>query len=92
VNDWQSFKTPDRTELRAVAFLQSGNCFAATGELLLGWKTPKFEYVNGYKVVEVDGPIFRVYDNESQVGDDFPYSGEAIAYAMSLPTRDRLRR
>lgn len=51
----------------------------------MGWKTPKIDYVNGYKVVETDGPVFRVYDGASQVGDDFPYSGEAAAYANSLP-------
>lgn len=26
----------------------------------MGWKTPKFEYVNEYKIVEVDGPAFKV--------------------------------
>lgn len=55
---------------------------------VMGWKTPKFEYVNGYKVVETDGPTFRVYDGSDQVGEDFPYSGEAAAYARSLPPRD----
>ena len=53
----------------------------------MGWKTPKFEYVNGYKIVEVDGPAFKVYDGGGQLGDDFPYSGEAYAYANSLPKR-----
>lgn len=53
----------------------------------MGWKTPKIEYVNGYKIVEIDGPIFKVYEGERQVGDDFPYSGEAAAYAKSLPKR-----
>ena len=51
----------------------------------MGWKTPKFEVVNGYKIVEVDGPIFKVYDGTLQLGDDFPYSGEAAAYANALP-------
>lgn len=53
----------------------------------MGWKTPKFEYVNGYRVVEIDGPAFLVYDGDRQVGDHFPYSGEAAAYAKSLPKR-----
>lgn len=57
----------------------------------MGWKTPKFEYVNGYKIVEVDGPAFKVYDGDSQLGDHFPYSGEAAAYANSLPKRDHQR-
>jgi len=51
----------------------------------MGWKTPKFEYVNGYKVVETDGPTFKVYDGSDQVGEDFPYSDEAAAFAKSLP-------
>ncbi|WP_165402846.1 hypothetical protein [Rhizobium leguminosarum] len=51
----------------------------------MGWKTPKFEYVNGYKIVEVEGPAFKVYDGDLQLGDDFPYPGEAAAYATSLP-------
>jgi len=51
----------------------------------MGWKTPKFEYVNGYKIVEVDGPTFKVYSGALQLGDDFPYSGEAAAFAKSLP-------
>jgi hypothetical protein len=55
----------------------------------MGWKTPKFEYVNGYKIVEIDGPAFQVYDGDKQLGDHFPYSGEAAAYANSLPKRDR---
>jgi hypothetical protein len=55
----------------------------------MGWKTPKFEYVNGYKVVETDEPTFKVYDGDRQLGDDFPYSGEAVAYAKSLPKRDQ---
>ncbi len=54
----------------------------------MSWKTPKFDYVNGYKVVETEGPTFKVYDGSEQVGGDFPYSGEAAAYAQSLPTRD----
>lgn len=54
----------------------------------MGWKTPKIEYVNGYKIVELDGPVFKVYDGTTQVGDDFPYSGEAAAHANSLPKRD----
>jgi hypothetical protein len=57
-------------------------------ELSVGWKTPKIEYVNGYKIVEVDGPVFKVYEGDHQVGDDFPYSGEAAAHAKSLPRRD----
>ena len=56
---------------------------------IMGWKTPKFEYVNGYKIVEVDGPAFKVYDGDLQIGDNFPYSGEAAAFANSLPKRDR---
>ncbi len=55
----------------------------------MGWKTPKIEYVNGYKIVEREGPIFKVYDGDRQLGDDFPYSGEAIAHAQSLPKRDQ---
>ena len=55
----------------------------------MGWKTPKVEYVNGYKIVEVDGPAFKVYDGDRQIGDNFPYSGEAAAFANSLPRRDR---
>ncbi len=54
----------------------------------MGWKTPKFEYVNGYKIVETDGPTFTVYDGALRLGDDFPYSGEATAFAKSLPTGD----
>jgi hypothetical protein len=54
----------------------------------MGWKTPKFEYVNGYKVVETDGPTFKVYGGSDQVGEDFPYSGEAAAFAKSLPAHD----
>ncbi|XUY30181.1 hypothetical protein RMR21_024795 (plasmid) [Agrobacterium sp. rho-8.1] len=46
---------------------------------------------NGYKIVEADGPVFKVYDNDVQIGDDFPYSGEAAAYAKSLPSRNRQR-
>ncbi len=53
----------------------------------MGWKTPKIEYVNGYRIVEVDGPIFKVYEGDRQRGDDFPYSGEAAAHANSLPRR-----
>lgn len=54
----------------------------------MGWKTPKIEYVNGYKIVEVDGPAFKVYEGDRQLGEDFPYSGEAAAHAKSLPSRD----
>jgi hypothetical protein len=61
-------------------------------ENFLGWKTPKFEYVNGYKIVEFDGPAFKVYDGDRQLGEDFPYPGEAAAYATSLPKRDQPRR
>tara|TARA_R110000751_G_scaffold266825_1_gene365802 strand:- start:1033 stop:1185 length:153 start_codon:yes stop_codon:yes gene_type:complete len=46
-----------------------------------------FEYVNGYRVVEIEGPAFLVYDGDRQLGDHFPYSGEAAAYAKSLPKR-----
>ncbi|TWF48073.1 hypothetical protein [Neorhizobium alkalisoli] len=53
----------------------------------MAWKTPKIEYVNGYKIVEVEGPVFKVYDGSVQLGDDFPYSGEAAGYANSLPKR-----
>ena len=55
----------------------------------MGWKTPKFEYVNGYKVVEIDGPAFQVFDGDRQLGEAFPYSGEAAAYANSLPKREQ---
>jgi hypothetical protein len=41
---------------------------------------PKIEYVNGYKIIEVDGPTFKVYDGDRQEGDDFPYFGEAAVY------------
>lgn len=54
----------------------------------MGWKTPKFEYVNGYKILEVDGPTFKVYSGPLQLGSDFPYSGEAAAFARSLPKGD----
>jgi hypothetical protein len=57
----------------------------------MGWKTPKIEYVNGYKIVEVEGPAFKVFDDNGQLGDDFPYSGEAAAHAKSLPRRDPAR-
>ncbi len=57
----------------------------------MGWKTPKFEYVNGYRIVEVDGPAFIVYDGDRQVGEHFPYSGEAAAFANSLQKRDHQR-
>ena len=53
----------------------------------MSWKTPKIEYVNGYKIVEKDGPVFKVYDGTLQLGDDFPYPGEAAAFAKSLPRR-----
>ncbi|MGR9145688.1 hypothetical protein ACU8MP_25480 (plasmid) [Rhizobium leguminosarum] len=43
----------------------------------MGWKTPKIDYVNGYKIVEVEGPSFKVYDGDRQLGDDSPYPGEA---------------
>jgi len=56
----------------------------------VGWKTPEIEYVNGYKIIEVAGPSFKVYEGTRQVGDDFPYSGEAAAYANSLPKLDRI--
>ncbi len=55
----------------------------------MGWKTPKFEYVNGYKIIEIDGPAFQVSDGDSHLGEPFPYSGEAAAYANSLPKRER---
>ncbi len=54
----------------------------------MGWKTPKFDYVNGYKIVELEGPTFKVFDGDRQIGDEFPYSGEAAAYANSLPKLD----
>jgi hypothetical protein len=47
--------------------------------------------VNGYKIVEVDGPIFKVYGDNAQLGDDFAYSGEAAGHAKSLPKRDPQR-
>jgi hypothetical protein len=53
----------------------------------MGWKTPKFEYVNEYKIVEVDGPAFKAYDGDRQLGNHFLYSVEAAAYAISLPKR-----
>lgn len=40
-----------------------------TERLLMGWKTPKFEYVNGYKIVELEGPTFKVFDGDRQIGD-----------------------
>lgn len=58
----------------------------------MGWKTPQIEYVNGYKIVEANGPVFKVFDGDRQLGDDFPYSGEAAAHAMSLPKLDHARR
>ena len=54
----------------------------------MGWKTPKVEFVNGYKIVEVEGPAFKVFEGDRQLGDDFPYSGEAVAHAKSLPNRN----
>lgn len=54
----------------------------------MGGKTPKFEHVNGYKVVETDGPTFKIYDGADQIGEDFPYSGKGAAYSRSLPARD----
>ncbi len=57
----------------------------------MSWKTSKIEYVNGYKIVEVDGPTFKVYEGDRQLGDDFPYFGEAAAHAKSLPRRDTSR-
>ncbi len=57
----------------------------------MAWKTQKIDYVNGYKIVEVEGPLFKVYKDSDQLGDDFPYSGEAAAYANSLPSRDATR-
>lgn len=57
----------------------------------MGWKTPQIEYVNGYKIVETDGPTFKVYDGDRQLGEDFPYCGEAAAHAKSLPKRDQSR-
>jgi hypothetical protein len=53
----------------------------------MGWKTSKIEYVNGYKIVELEGPVFKVFDGDRQLGDDFPYPGEAAAYANALPGR-----
>ncbi|MGQ3215366.1 MAG: hypothetical protein ACT6U0_00170 [Shinella sp.] len=61
------------------------------GDLIMGWKTPKIEYVNGYKIIEVEGPTFKVFEGNRQLGDDFPYSGETAAHANSLPTRDAPR-
>jgi len=57
----------------------------------MGWRTPKFEYVNGYRVVEHGGPAFRVCDGDRHLGEDFPYFSEAAAYANSLPKRDNQR-
>lgn len=59
-----------------------------TERLPMSWKTPKFEYLNGYKIVELEGPTFKVFDGDRQMGDEFPYSGEAAAYANSLTKRD----
>lgn len=53
----------------------------------MGWKTPKIDYVNGHKIVELEGPTFKVFDGDRQIGDEFPYSGEAATYANSLPKR-----
>lgn len=39
----------------------------------------------------VEGPSFKVYDGDRQLGDDFPYPGEAAAYATSFPKRDHQR-
>ncbi|MDQ0322021.1 hypothetical protein QO002_004227 [Pararhizobium capsulatum DSM 1112] len=55
------------------------------------WKTPKFDYVNGYKIIEIDGPAFQVSDDDGPLGEPFPYSGEAAAYANSLPKREQQR-
>jgi hypothetical protein len=54
----------------------------------MGWKTPKIEYVNGYKIIEVEGSAFKVYEGGRQLGEDFPYSDEATAHANSFPRRD----
>lgn len=54
----------------------------------MGWKTPKIEFVNGYKIVETDEPAFKVYDGDRVIGDDLPYFGEAVALARSLPRRN----
>ena len=51
----------------------------------MAWKTPKIAHVNDYKIVEVEGPAFKLYDGSVQLGDDCPYSGEAAGYANSLP-------
>lgn len=59
-----------------------------TEGLPMGWKTPKFEYVNGYKIAELEGRSFKVFDGDRQIGDEFPYSGEAAAYANSLLKRN----
>jgi hypothetical protein len=53
----------------------------------MGWKTPKVEYVNGYKIIEVEGPTFEVYDGARQIAD-FSYPSEAASHARSLPMRD----
>lgn len=34
----------------------------------MGWKTPKIEHVNGYKIFEIEGPIFKVYEGDRQLG------------------------
>jgi hypothetical protein len=60
-------------------------------ESAMGWKTPKFEYVNGYKIAELEGPVFQVFDGDRQLGEPFPYSGEAVAYANSLLKREQHR-
>jgi hypothetical protein len=53
----------------------------------MGWKTPRVEYVNGYKIIEVEGPLFRIYDGNLEIAD-FPYPSEAASHAKSLPPRD----
>ncbi|QND43732.1 hypothetical protein HB770_34975 (plasmid) [Rhizobium leguminosarum bv. viciae] len=83
-------EAPDRTaEYEVLA--PSSESLGPDRRALMGWKTPKIEYVNGYKIVEVEGPSFKVYDGDRQLGDDFPYPGEAAAYATSLPKRDHPR-
>ncbi|MDX3929076.1 MAG: hypothetical protein QHC90_25160 [Shinella sp.] len=53
---------------------------------------PDIESVNGYEVIEVPGPIFKVYDDSRQYGADFKTFDEAVAHARTLPSRDTPRR
>lgn len=47
-----------------------------------GLENAENRIVNGYKIVGTNGPVFKVFDGDRQLGDDFPNSGEAAAHAM----------